>query len=76
MLFRSAAKARRIRKAEAMVLAHGWDGLEDIWKRRAEKLLDDDRIEELLQQRQTSKTAPPKDTQLSLFPGELPLDAA
>ena len=73
---REAAKARRIRKVETMVLAHGWDGLEDIWKRRAEKLLDDDRIEELLQQRQTSKTAPPKDTQLSLFPGERPLDAA
>ena len=73
---REAAKARRIRKAEAMVLAHGWDGLEDIWKRRAEKLLDGDRIDELLQQRQATKAAPPQDTQLSLFPGERPLDAA
>ena len=73
-----AAKARRIRKAEAMVLAHGWDGLEDIWKHRAEKLLDGDRIDELLQQRQASKAAPPQDTQLSLFPDEpdRPLDAA
>ena len=45
---REAAKARRIRKAEAMILAHGWDALEDTWKRRAEKLLDEDRIEEAL----------------------------
>ena len=73
---REAAKARRIRKAEAMVLAHGWDGLEDIWKRRAEKLLGGDRIDELLQQRQTPKTAPPKETQLCLFPGEQSLDVA
>ena len=75
---REAAKARRIRKAEAMVLAHGWDGLEDIWKHRAEKLLDGDRIDELLQQRQAAKAAPPQDTQLSLFPDEpdRPLDAA
>ena len=74
---REAAKARKIRKAEAMVLSHGWDGLEDMWKRRAEKLLDGDRIDELLQQRQTPKTAPPKETQLSLFLDEpdQPLDA-
>ena len=73
---REAAKARHIRKAEAMVLAHGWDGLEDIWKRRAEKLLGGDRIDELLQQRQAPKTAPPKETQLCLFPGEQSLDVA
>lgn len=73
---RKAAKAQQIRKVEKMILTHGWTDLEIRWKRKAEKLLDDDRIEELLQQRQTSKTAPPKDTQLSLFPGERPLDAA
>ena len=71
-----AAKARRIRKAEAMVQAHGWDGLEDIWKRWVEKLLGEEQIDELLQQRQASKAAPPQDIQLSLFPGERPLDAA
>lgn len=64
---REAAKARRIRKAEAMVLAHGWDGLEDIWKRRAEKLLGGDRIDELLQQRQAPKEAPPAETQICLY---------
>ena len=35
-----------------------------------------DRIDELLQQRQASKAVPPQDIQLSLFPGERPLDAA
>lgn len=75
---REAAKARRIRKVEAMVLAHGWDALEDTWKRRAKKLLDGDRINELLQQRQALKAVPPKEAQLSLFPGEpdRPSDAA
>lgn len=75
---REAAKARRIRKVEAMVLAHGWDALEDTWKRRAKKLLDGDQINELLQQRQAPKAVPPKEAQLSLFPGEpdCPSDAA
>mgnify|MGYP001025021327 FL=1 len=75
---REAAKARRIRKAEAMVLAHGWDGLEDIWKRRAEKLLGGDRIDELLQQRQAPKEAPPAETQICLYSSMLdqPPDAA
>ena len=65
---REAAKARRIRKVEAMVLTHGWDALEDTWKRRAKKLLDGDRINELLQQRQSAKTTPLEEIQLSLFP--------
>ncbi len=70
---RESAKAQRIRKVEKMVLTHGWDTLEDIWKRRAKKLLDGKRIDELLQLRQA-----PKETQLSLFPGEPdhPSDAA
>ena len=75
---REAEKARRIRKTEAMVLAHGWDALEDIWKRRAEKLLGEDRIDELLQQRQISKEAPPAETQICLYASasDRPLDAA
>lgn len=66
---REAAKARKIRKVEKMILTYGWDALEDIWKRRAEKLLDEDRIDELLQQRQAPKAAPLKEAQLSLFSG-------
>lgn len=75
---REAAKARRIRKAEAMILAHGWDALEDTWKRRAEKLLDEDRIDELLRQRQISKEAPPAETQICLYASasDRTLDAA
>ena len=75
---RKAAKAQQIRKVEKMILTHGWTDLEIRWKRKAEKLLDDDRIEELLQQRQALKAAPPKETQLSLFSDEpdQPLDAA
>lgn len=62
---REAAKARRVRKVEAMILAQGWDSLDSIWKRRAEKLLDDDRIDELDRQRK----ARPKqeETQLCMF---------
>ena len=75
---REAAKARRIRKAEAMILAHGWDALEDTWKRRAEKLLDEDRIDELLRQRQISQEAPPAETQICLYASasDRTLDAA
>ena len=46
---RAAAKVQKIRKIEKMILAHGWDDLEDCWKRRAEKLLEEDRIDELIQ---------------------------
>ena len=44
-----------IRKVERMILTCGWDHLEDIWKRRAEKLLDDDQIDALIRQRETSE---------------------
>lgn len=75
---RETAKARKIQKVEKMVLAYGWDALEDTWKRRAEKLLGEDRIDELLQQRQAPKATPPKGIQLSLFSDESdrPLDTA
>lgn len=75
---REAAKAQRIRKVEKMVLAYGWDTLEDTWKRRAKKLLDGNRIDELLRQRQAPKAMLPEEAQLSLFPGESdqPLDTA
>lgn len=46
---RAAAKAQRIRKAEKMLLTFGWEGLDGLWKRRVEKLLDVDRIDELIQ---------------------------
>ena len=65
---REAAKAQRIRKVEKMILTYGWDHLEDIWKRRAEKLLDDDQIYALVQQRETSRAkGPPEEAQISLF---------
>lgn len=47
---REAAKKRRIGKAERMILTHGWDDLDGVWRRRAEKLLDSERIEELHRQ--------------------------
>lgn len=68
---REAAKAQRIRKAEAMILTHGWDALEDLWKRRAQKLLDAERIDELVKQWQAPRDAPPKNTQMCLFPQAL-----
>ncbi len=65
---REAAKAQRIRKVEKMILTCGWDHLEDIWKRRAEKLLDDDQIDALIRQRETSEAKePPEVAQISLF---------
>ena len=40
----------------------------DIWKRRAEKLLDDAQIAALIRQRETSKAKePPEEAQISLF---------
>ena len=67
---RAAAKERRIRKVEAMILTHGWEALEDIWKRRAEKLLDDDRIDELTQRHRAGQLTPAQASmpQLSIFP--------
>lgn len=46
---RKAARERRIRKVEKMILACGWEELDDAWKRRAAKLLDEERISELNQ---------------------------
>ena len=46
---RKAAKEQRIRKVEKMILTQGWEELDDIWKHRATKLLDEDRISELIQ---------------------------
>lgn len=64
---REAAKAQRIRKAEKMILAYGWEDLDSLWKRRAEKLLDDDRIYELNQQWKSSKATAAEETQMNLF---------
>ena len=65
---REAAKAQRIRKVERMSLTCGWDHLEDIWKRRAERLLDDDQIDALIRQRETPEAKePPEAAQISLF---------
>jgi len=66
---RAAAKAQRIRKAEKMILTYGWDDLEDIWKRRAEKLLDEEQIDDLLQRRasEQTETAQAAEEQISIF---------
>ena len=70
---RAVAKERRIRKVETMILAHGWDDLDTIWKRRAEKLLDDDRIDELTQCHKDGQLTPAQVSmrQLSIFPGDI-----
>jgi len=67
---------RRIRKVETMILTHGWDDLETIWKRRAEKLLDDDRIDELTQRHQAGQLTPAQASmpQLSIFPGDISVE--
>ena len=57
---RKAAKAQRVRKVEKMILSYGWANLETIWIRRAEKLLDDGRIEELNALWATGQTEPTK----------------
>lgn len=65
---REAAKRQRIRKAEQMLLTHGWYGLDDIWRRRAEKLLDDERIDELnLQWKAAQEQVPLEEAQIRLF---------
>lgn len=66
---RAKAKAQRIRKAEKMILAYGWEDLEDYWKRRAKKLLDEDRIDELLQSRTSGQPEPDQTAmeQISLY---------
>lgn len=65
---REAAKRQRIRKAEQMLLTHGWYGLDDIWRRRAEKLLDDERIDELnLQWKAAQEQVLLEEAQIRLF---------
>ena len=66
---RAAAKAQRIRKVEKMILTHGWEELDSAWKRRAEKLLDEDRISELVQSHIAGQQAPAQTSaaQISIF---------
>ena len=65
---REAAKAQRTRKIEQMILAHGWDGLEDIWKNRARKLLEDIQICELDRQHNSAgDPEPSEDGQINLW---------
>lgn len=66
---RAKAQAQRIRKAEKMILTYGWEDLEDYWKRRAKKLLDEDRIDELLQSRASGQPEPDQTAmeQISLY---------
>ena len=67
---RAAAKVQKIRKIEKMILVHGWDDLEDCWKRRAEKLLEEDRIDELIQCHAAGQRIPAQMPmeQLRIFP--------
>lgn len=53
-----------------MILPHGWDDLEADWKRHAEKLLDDDRISELIWHHRAGQLTPTQASmpQLSTFP--------
>ena len=65
---REAAKKQRIRNVEQMLLTCGRNGLDDLWRRRAEKLLDDQRIDELhLQWKAAQAQTPPEETQIRLF---------
>ena len=51
-----------------MLLTHGWYGLDNIWRRRAEKLLDDERIDELnLQWKAAQEQVPLEEAQTRLF---------
>lgn len=74
---RAAAKEQRVRKVEKMILTHGWDDLEIIWKRRAEKLLDADQIDELDQCHASGQLTPGQAPlpQISIFP-EIALSSA
>ena len=66
---RKAAKEQRIRKVEKMILTQGWEELDDIWKHRATKLLDEDRISELIQAYAAGPqaSAQPPVAQISIF---------
>jgi len=74
---RAATKAQRVRKVEKMILAYGWDDLEDIWKRRAEKLLDAEQIDDLLRRRTAEQLKPAQSpmAQLSIFAEDTPSSA-
>ena len=52
-----------------MILTYGWEDLDVLWKRRAEKLLDDDRISELIQCHMTGQMEPVQSAmeQISIF---------
>lgn len=63
---RKAGKESRIKKIERPILQCGWEGLDGIQRRRAEKLLDVDRIDALCQMR-TVETDAPEEEQTSLF---------
>ncbi len=75
---RAAAKAQRVRKVEKMILTYGWEDLEDIWKRRAEKLLDEERIDELIQCRAAEQLKPAQASmaQISIFAEDTPPSAS
>ena len=65
---RESAKKRRISKVEKVLLSNGWHGLDDIWRRRAEKLLGAERIDELDQQWEKSTAQCQQgDSQIILF---------
>lgn len=66
---REAAKVKNAKKAEQMILAHGWDNLEVKWRKRAKKYLDDDHILALIDQHRKAASIPDteKEIQLSLF---------
>lgn len=63
---RKAGKESRIKKMERLILQCGWEGLDGIQRRRAEKLLGADRIDALCQMR-TVETDAPEEEQTSLF---------
>ena len=69
---REAAKEQRIQKAEKMILAHGWEDLETVWRLRAERWLDADRIGELIQHHKAGQLTPAQVSmpQLSIYEGE------
>ena len=52
---RKAAQERMVQRAERLVLSNGWDNLEQYQKRRVYKLLDPERIEALLKQKEAFK---------------------
>lgn len=64
---RKAGKENRIKKMERLILQCGWEGLDRIQRRRAEKLLDADRIDTLRQMRKKREADVQEEEQTSLF---------